>query len=215
MMLVLAFNCQKDETVDINAGGQPSTEVSPIQLQDRAREIVNSEEYRNFTSQTDVFLSKIHSEDFLTEELIDEENEAYRYDVINERLSGTSFESAEEFVREYEKMVHLGAELGKKYPDLANQPMQNAMINVDIEEEPISENNPNVRGNWISPCVKKCKREKTYCEEAAYTTYAIAMISCICSANCPCVLAATAAYFVAKRYCKQSYDSCVNGCLGF
>ena len=81
-------------------------ELSKTELEKRAREIVSSKKHQKFTNQTDLFLSKIHNKNFLTERIIDEENQTYRYDLIEERLSMTSFKSVEEFIQEYEKLIY-------------------------------------------------------------------------------------------------------------
>ena len=120
-MFVLAVNCQRDESADIDADrGLPSTEVSPRQLQNRAREIVSSEEYQGAMDQIDSFASKIHDEHFFTEDLFDVENKTYNYDLISKKLSMTSFQSAGEFVQEYEKMFYSIKDFTMKYPELAN-----------------------------------------------------------------------------------------------
>ena len=221
MMLLLAASCQKDESADIDAdGGQPSTEVSPRQLQDRAREIVNSEEYREFTDQSESFIDKIHDENFFTLELFDFDNETYNYDLINERLSGTSFESAEEFVQEYENMMRLGFEMGKKYPEIANESLQEK-----IEEEMLVMDEKRQKGRMMvrKDCASKfrckasCASSKRNCEFPIKTTYISAVAVCsLLSPTLPayglCMGAATAAYAAAMYSCERNYKNCLSGC---
>ena len=211
MMLVLAFNCQKDETVDINAGGQPSTEVSPRQLQNRAKEIVNSEEYQAFVNQTDMFLSKIHGEDFLTEEIIDEENETYNYDVINERLSMTSFESAEEFVREYEEAFYSTQKLMVKYPDFANPLVQERMSEERRRIKKVSK-------QWSGKCVQDCWDDYFECKDEAEEDYGKQILLCTCVIvggplpTCLCVLSAMARKNNRINRCRRTNNSCIKKC---
>ena len=153
------------------------TEGIDLQSQARAREIVESEEYREFTNQNESFFDKIDDENFFTLELFDFDNQTYNYDLINQRLQGTSFKSAEEFVREYEKMISLGVELGKKHPDLADPLMQEAMMNVDIEE-PISQNELGVRNQWTDYCESRCRQAQSNCRAAADREYAAELFGC-------------------------------------
>ena len=177
MRLLLAASCQKDESADIDAdGGQPSTEVSPRQLQNRAREIVNSEEYQAFVNQNRSFLSKINSKDFFTEDLIDEENETYNYDVINERLSMTSFESAEEFVQEVEKTYYLTKALVDKYPGLkeASPKFQENMEKESLKR--INSLHRDTKGRHEK--IQRCYEEERACGNATMSGYVTGQIFC-------------------------------------
>ena len=212
MRLLLAISCQKDESADIDAdGGQPSTEVSPRQLQNRAREIVNSEEYQAFVNQNRSFLSKINSKDFFTEDLIDEENETYNYDVINERLSMTSFESAEEFVREYEKIFYNTQKLVKKYPELANP---SPGLKQKVKE--MSFKKSTVEKQWN--CVGHCEELWNRCTAEAEYWFSWAMIGCTCWAianipyGCTCAVIAMIDYQNAVESCQRSTDYCLDAC---
>ena len=124
-ILLFTFSCeQQDESADVNAE-QSNTEVRARQMQVRAREIVNSEVYNNALNQFELFAKKIYDEHFFTEDLFDVENNTYNYDLIKERLSMTSFKSAEEFVQEYEDMFYsVQQKLVKKNPELADSSME-------------------------------------------------------------------------------------------
>ena len=213
LILLLAVNCQTDESADIGIKENLPTEGIDAQSQARAREIVNSDEYREFTNQNESFFDKIQDENFFTLELFDFDNQTYNYDLINKRLSGTSFKSAEEFVREYEKMISLGVELGKKHPDLADPLMQEAMMNVDIEE-PISQNEQGVRNQWTNYCKQDCYRTNRTCRADADGAYAAAILGCVCTGAgfCPCAVAISFAYGVALRYCDNKRDDCLWRC---
>ena len=58
----------------------------------------------------------------------------------------TSFKSVDEFVREYEKVIHICKKVGAKYPDLSDPSVQDAMMSVDVENDPISEN---IKASWV------------------------------------------------------------------
>ena len=212
LILLLAVNCQKDESADIDAdGGHPSTEVSPRQLQNRAREIVNSEEYLKFTDQTDLFLEKIHDENFFTLELFDFDNETYNYDVINERLSGTSFDSAEEFVREYEKAFYSAQKLVTKYQtNLANPLVQQKMREIKKTRK--------VSRKWSGKCVKDCWDDYFECKDEADEDFENAMIKCTCFLisgplpTCLCYIIALANNNNAINRCRRTNNRCIKRC---
>ena len=216
-MILLAVNCQTDESADIGIKKNLPTEGIDLQSQARAREIVESKEYREFTNQNESFFDKIQDENFFTLELFDFENQTYNYDLINQRLQGTSFKSAEEFVREYEKMISLGVELGKKHPDLADPLMQEAMMNVDIEE-PISQNELGVRNQKLY-CEWRCREAQTNCKRSAGGWYIAELsfcgIACVATGvGCACFAAASFHYGVMLRTCDDDYYFCRSGCIG-
>ena len=189
-------------------------------MQVKAREIVNSEEYQNFVDQNESFISKIHSENFLSEDIIDEENAMYNYDVINERLSGTSFESAEEFVREYEKMFYSAQKLVKKYPGLKSE-----LLSKEVAKENTKREIENEKQKTIvqKDCVQKfrckadCVADKNTCKDTATAVYLAALAGCtrLCGtpiAGCVCVGVATGAYATALYYCNKYYKRCKSSC---
>ena len=211
-MFVLAVNCQRDESADIDADrGLPSTEVSPRQLQDRAREIVSSEEYENVINQLELFFSKIHSgEKFYTEDIFDLENDTYNYDVINERLPMTSFKSAEEFVKGYETAFYSIQKLTIKYPELINQSsfqlssLENAIRKIERKDPA-----------W------KCDQERDYCEKKVVRKALTAALACgfVGTVAFPwtgpiaggtCLFLAWIDYESGIYDCKSDYRHCVN-----
>ena len=212
MMLLLAASCQKDESADIDAdGGQPSTEVSPRQLQNRAREIVNSEEYNALMEQNKSFIGKIHSEKFYTEDLFDVENETYHYDVINERLSMTSFESAEEFVQEVEKSYYLAKALVKKFPELkeASQGLQEK-----VEKENLKRIYSLDSKYLKNDKEQKCKREKRVCGNGVMNQWVFDMFICLRWLFSPpayawCSLGATGVSYIQNNDCDKMYKLCM------
>ena len=64
LILLLAVNCQTDESADIGIKENLPTEGIDAQSQARAREIVNSEEYENAMNQMEMFISKVNDEHF-------------------------------------------------------------------------------------------------------------------------------------------------------
>ena len=229
MMLLLAASCQKDESADIDAdGGQPSTEVSPRQLQNRAREIVNSEEYQAFVNQNRSFLSKIHSRGFLSEGLFNFENGTYNLDVIKERLSMTSFESAEEFVQENEKVAYNTQELVKKYPELTNPSLE---LKQEISERFLKTTINNKRNKRLRTdgCGLDCDSDRWYCKSYAEDDLNWNLLGCgianlgglVCGAGIPaafvgiciCIGTAYTDYERAIDRCENEYWRCVEDCL--
>ena len=226
-MFVLAVNCQRDESADIDADrGLPSTEVSPRQLQDRAREIVNSEEYRENTIAIKSFFDKIHNRGFFTKDLFDLENEAYNYDVINERLSGTSFSSTEEFISEYEKLFYSFQKLVTKHPSLINSLVQEKIINVEEDIMDLREINEQKR--LLSSKSYKCEWCKNQCANTfnrkrsrLVTEYRSAIIACgfsgIISLTGPlgtsvCFVGAWYYFDLNMGYLRNDYDRCITNC---
>ena len=206
-MFVLAVNCQRDESADIDAdGGQPSTEVSPRQLQNRAREIVSSEEYNNALNQSELFIKKIHDEHFFTEDLFDVENNTYNYDLIKERLSMTSFKSADEFVQEYEKMFYSIQKLVKKNPELADSSMelQEMIKNEDLKRINLLDSRSSA---------SKCKKAYEACKDDKFVNYITSVGGCVFLVEAgPAFLACMGLFsgqVLAGYYsCKRMYNLC-------
>ena len=147
-ILLFAFSCeQQDESADINAE-QANTEVRARQMQVKAREIVNSEEYRNFVDQNELFLSKIHSGDF--------------FSATNKRLSITSFEPAEDFIKRHEKIAYNTQALLKKYPELKNSLELREKVSEEFLKKKINEMNKRNKGNlrYSNPCGYDCSNDK-------------------------------------------------------
>ena len=118
----LIVQCQRDESTNVEANGeQPATQMSQKQLQTKAKEIVNSEEYQNAINQTRLFFSKIHDDEFITRNLYDMEDDEW-YDTIKKRLPMTSFKSVEEVMEGDEKLFNAIEELSRKYPEFIETP---------------------------------------------------------------------------------------------
>ena len=230
-ILLFAFSCeQQDESADVNAE-QANTEVRARQMQVKAREIVNSEEYQNFVDQNRLFLSKIHSEDFLTKEFIDEENATYNYDLIRERLSMTSFKSVEEFVQEYENAFYNTQKLLKKYPKLTN-PSPELKEKVTKEYLKKVQNKRDKKLRFGNPCGFDCSNDKWYCKNDAendgnWKLWVVcgssAVIATIASGGCniiaggavlcTCVIGVYSDYIRSLDHCDDKYFRCLNNCM--
>ena len=206
------MQCQKDDTNTNVESEQLKKELSKTELEKRAREIVSSKKHQKFTNQTDLFLSKIHNKNFLTERIIDEENQTYRYDLIEERLSMTSFSSVEEFIQEYEKLFYSAQKLMVQYPSVANSSMQER-----IREEILKKANNGLEMRGYK-CRTACFNDFEDCQADARGVYNTAIFACVCviganiPAGCACVITATIAYNYALRSCGDHYESCTYRC---
>ena len=81
------------------------TEGVDTQSQARAREIVESKEYDEFFSVNMSFLDRIHDKKMFLEEGLVNDNGKFNEEILNERLSGTSFESVDEFFSGIRKCI--------------------------------------------------------------------------------------------------------------
>ena len=205
-ILLFAFSCeQQDESADVNAE-QANTEVRARQMQVKAREIVNSEEFNNAINQSELFAKKIYDEHFFTEDLFDAENNTYNYDLIKERLSMTSFKSAEEFVREYEDMFYSVQKLVKKNPELADLSIQ-TMIEEEYLKRTISSK------SWEDPCAK----QKKSCRKKVSVAFFKAEARCVAiairnaGAGAACMAVAFAKQLKGYYRCKVQYKHCWSG----
>ena len=136
-MFVLAVNCQRDESADIDAdGGLPSTEVSPRQLQNRAREFAVSID--GLMDKYDYFLSKIDDKEKFfadAEDIIEQDNETYNYPKIQKILAYTSFKSVDELINQLKEMTDYTIILKNKYAkEIQNQKFLNAVYELDESE---------------------------------------------------------------------------------
>ena len=110
-------------------------------------------------------------------------------------------------------MISLGVELGKKHPDLADPLMQEAMMNVDIEE-PISQNELGVRNQKLY-CEWRCREAQTNCKRSAGGWYTAELAGCyfLTGPAIPaCLALASFHYGVMLRTCDDNYNFCRNGC---
>ena len=156
------------------------------------------------------FIGKIHSEKFYTEDLFDVENETYHYDVINERLSMTSFESAEEFVQEVEKSYYLAKALVKKFPELkeASQGLQEK-----VEEENLKRIY-SLDSKYLTGNKQKCDRELRACSNGVMNQWTFGMFVCLRWIVSPaaygwCVGAATGYALLQNSDCKKMHKLCM------
>ena len=216
LILLLAVNCQTDESADIGLKENLPTEGIGTQSQARAREILESKEYLNFTNQNRLFISKIHDGDFLSEEFINDEKETYNYDLIRERLPMTSFESAQEFVREYEKAFYCAQKLVIKYPYFSDPSIQNK-INEEIMKK--RKESFQVGSIW---CEQHCRDDFYWCKGDAETVCGITIAACACvlvtgavPAGCACVFAAYGIQTITINACERTKYKCIRRCNGY
>ena len=171
-MFVLAVNCQRDESADIDADrGLPSTEVSPRQLQNRAREIVSSEEFDELLSVNISFLDKIHDKKMFLEEGLVDNNGEFNENVLKERLSYTSFQSVDEFFQELEEVLTISGKFGGKYDNL-----QDPLLQEEIYKA--LENTDNIDNMIRKGTVDQCISIFNRCETRAYIKFAIGNTYC-------------------------------------
>ena len=220
LSIVLVLSCQRDESADIGVNEvQPSTEASPRQLQNRAREIVSSEEYQGAMTQLKLFTDKIHNEHFFTEDLFNVEDYTYNYDLIKKRLYMTSFASAEEFVWEYEKMFYSIQELVKRNPNFTDPFLQEK-----IEEELYNQyyDKPERSSIGSRHCVSLCNKERSSCIRHAGNATIAQLATCgVVGVFIPaflqviwgtCGVTAILYYYLSKEHCGDNYYHCRQGC---
>ena len=213
----MAVNCQTDESADIGIKENLPTEGIDAQSQARAREIVNSEEYENAMNQMEMFISKVNDEHFFTGELFNVEKQTYNYNVINERLSMTSFKSAEEFIQEYEKMFYSIQELVKRNPNFTDPFLQEK-----IEEELDNQYYDKPERSSIGSCLSLCNQRNISCIRYAGNVAIAQLAACgitgvIIPAVAPivwgvCGSAAVVNYWISKNHCWDNYYYCKQGC---
>ena len=207
MMLLLAISCQKDESADIDAdGGQPSTEVSPRQLQIKAREITNSMEYQNLMDQVELLTNKIYDgKNFFTEDIYNVETGSYNRDLIRERLSMTSFKSVDEFIHNFTDLATASKQLGAKYyEDIQNQSLRNEINRIDEE----------IYFRSYDEGYTKCVKRHDNCIRKARNDFGFGLAMCcisglggpICAV--PCHIANSYAYYRAEENCDDNYREC-------
>ena len=97
---------------------------------------------------------------FFTGELFNVEKETYNYNVINERLSMTSFKSAEEFIREYEKMYYSFQDFFISYPNLT----KSELLLDNFNNEAILNNIDSFDARGIS-CWQQCFQDYNICQK--------------------------------------------------
>ena len=211
LILLLAVNCQTDESADIRLKENLPTEGIDLQSQARAREIVESKEYQSLMNHNKSFIGKIHSEKFYTEDLFDLENETYHYDVIRERLSMTSFESAEEFVQETEKTYYLAKALVEKFPELTNASSEFQEL---IKQESLKKIDSS-ESRFYSSQKNKCRRLHDACLDGTLSDYLWTQGGCVVFfAISPIGFALCTAIAIGQEIsslynCKRLYNICM------
>ena len=173
--------------------------------------------YNNALNQFELFAKKIYDEHFFTEDLFDVENNTYNYDLIKERLSMTSFKSAEEFVQEYEDMFYSVQKLVKKNPNFADPFLQEK-----IEKELYNQHYYKSSKRGIATCLVLCTHKYESCITTAgnYALAALALCGItgfIIPVAAPiawgvCGASAVIAYWIAKHDCSGDIYYCKKGC---
>ena len=137
------------------------------------------------------------------------ENNTYNYDLIKERLSMTSFKSAEEFVQGYEDMFYSVQKLVKKNPELADSSMelQEMIKNEDLKRI-------DLLGSRSSRST--CKKGRRACKDGKFSDFIFSLGGCsllVLTGN-PIAFGLCTAIFTGKAvadsyHCNRLYNLCL------
>ena len=225
----LIVQCQRDESTNVEANGeQPATQMSQKQLQTKAKEILNSEEWKNYVSQNRSFYNKIHDDGFITRDLFDEGLEYDDwYDTIQNRLPMTSFKSVEEVMEGDEKAYNSIMEFLKKYPEFLETPgLSEEVVKIRAENSKKEFLEDLKKKQWISKCEQRCRYKRHACSVNVENVWLIEQFKCaakvigaVCRINpwklvkgCECFYNVYQDYKREQRECTSEYNSCSSWC---